>query len=165
MSQRESTRYVLKDLKKRCLNSDNKDYHNYGGRGITIDPRWCQPNGVGLRFFIEDMGLKPEGKELDRINNDLGYFKENCRWVTRRFNSLNKRIKNKYGYPGVKKTQYGKYVAKININGKRVHLGTFTTPESAGAAYMQKFLELEGNLIDPIHLEGLPLHDNCKNDT
>jgi hypothetical protein len=73
-------------MKRRCLNPDYKFYKNYGGRGITICEEW-----LDFRNFIKDMGKKPfKEYSLDRINNDLGYFKENCRWTTREQQDRNK---------------------------------------------------------------------------
>ena len=64
-------------MKQRCLNRNDKNYKNYGGRGITICPEW-------LTFinFYKDMGEKPKDKSIDRINNNSGYCKSNCRWAT-----------------------------------------------------------------------------------
>jgi len=75
---------------QRCCNKWHHNYALYGGRGITVCDRWLEP-GMGIHNFIEDMGERPEGTELDRINNDLGYFKENCRWATRHINGQNTR--------------------------------------------------------------------------
>lgn len=70
----------------RCTNPDNKDYINYGGRGITVCARWHD-----VVCFIEDMGEKPKGCSIERLNNDLGYNKENCVWATMAQQNRNKR--------------------------------------------------------------------------
>lgn len=75
------------NMKLRCLNPRNEHYRYYGGQGITICERW-----MVFDNFLEDMGESPEGLEIDRIDNDKGYFKENCRWVTKIENMRNKRF-------------------------------------------------------------------------
>lgn len=62
----------------RCYNPNNASYSNYGGRGITVCAEW-QTN---FEQFRKDMGERPKGKSLGRINNDLGYSQSNCRWET-----------------------------------------------------------------------------------
>lgn len=74
-------------MKYRCFNKRSKDYKDYGGRGITICPRWLN----SFENFLEDMGLKPLGHQIDRIDNNKGYSKENCRWVTNKINCRNRR--------------------------------------------------------------------------
>lgn len=74
------------DAIERCHNPNDADYVRYGACGITV----CQEWRNDFTQFLSDMGEKPEGMELDRINNSLGYFKENCRWVTHRENCRNK---------------------------------------------------------------------------
>jgi hypothetical protein len=69
-----------RSMKNRCLVPNNIAYHRYGGRGITIDPRWL--GRTGFVNFLSDMGPRPEGKTLDRIDNDKGYRPDNCKWST-----------------------------------------------------------------------------------
>ncbi len=69
----------------RCTNSKFEHYSRYGGRGIRICKKWMRFTG-----FLDDMGLRPDGHELDRIDNNGNYTAENCRWTTRAVNANNK---------------------------------------------------------------------------
>ena len=85
---------------QRCTNVKNKHYHDYGGRGITVCDRWLK-----FKNFIEDMGPRPErGLTFDRIDNNKGYCKENCRWATWTVQANNKRNNHYLTHDGISLT-------------------------------------------------------------
>lgn len=73
-------------MRTRCLNPNSDQYPDYGARGITICDRWDS-----FEAFFEDMGERPSGTTIDRIENDKGYEKSNCQWATMRTQENNKR--------------------------------------------------------------------------
>ena len=75
-----------KRMRDRCNNKNNPAYKNYGGRGIKICARWNN-----YENFIFDMGKKPKNFSIERVDNNKGYFPENCVWADRKTQSRNKR--------------------------------------------------------------------------
>lgn len=125
-------------MRQRCNNPNDNAYMNYGGRGITVCPRW----GLFMNFY-EDMGPRPKGMSLDRIDPDGGYAPDNCRWASATVQSHNKRRsgRNSSGYRGVCKVRYS---AEIGYEGKSWRIGSFDTAEEAAWMYDQWALCLYG---------------------
>lgn len=82
-------------MKARCLDPEAPDYPRYGGRGIKVCDRW-----LSLKNFAADMGLRPSGTTLDRIDNNGNYEPNNCRWATAIQQANNKRDTHLLTYAG-----------------------------------------------------------------
>jgi hypothetical protein len=78
--------FVWKGMLERCQNEKHAAFRNYGGRGITVCERWQD-----FKNFQHDVGERPKGLTLDRIDNDKGYELGNVRWSTWRQQANNKR--------------------------------------------------------------------------
>lgn len=81
---------IWKHMTQRCRNIRHHRYEYYGGRGITVCQEWLE-----FANFYRDMGDPPFKYSIDRINNNLGYYKENCRWASHQEQMSNTR-KNRY---------------------------------------------------------------------
>ena len=87
---------IWKSMKNRCNNPNDKDYPKYGGRGIDMNPEW-----LDVRIYVKDiesnLGKRPEGMTVDRIDNDKGYYIENLRYADASQQNINKRYPNSMG--------------------------------------------------------------------
>lgn len=92
---------IWQAMKSRCLNKNNVEYKNYGGRGIKICKRWQQ----SFEEFYKDMHIEyRDGLELERKNVNGHYYKNNCKWATRKEQQRNKRNNHYFKYNGQNKT-------------------------------------------------------------
>lgn len=112
---------VWQNMKTRC---DNPNYwlrNRYGARGITYDPKWKT-----FRGFYEDMySLYKEGLSLDRIDNDKGYSKDNCRWATPKTQANNKSNNRQITLNGVTKT-LAQWIDTVEVKSSTVRQRFYT---------------------------------------
>lgn len=131
----------------RCTNSTDTQWSNYGGRGITVCNKWLTFIG-----FWDDMSeTYSKNLELDRIDNNAGYCKENCRWTDRSEQNYNKRMSssNKTGKTGVSYCRRRcKYRAYITKDGKQMSLGYFKYLEDAVEYRKKAEIEIYGYTRD-----------------
>lgn len=92
---------VWKGLRKRIHNPNDERYSSYGGRGLTVDPRW----DASFEVFLADMGRRPgSGYSVERLDNDKGYWPDNCRWATNKEQTNNRRSSRVLEYNGESRT-------------------------------------------------------------
>lgn len=118
-------------MKARCYNKSNKDYPDYGGRGITVCDEWIKSF---VKFYEDMAGGYEEHLELDRKDVNGNYCKENCRWVTEQEQAWNKRVykNNRSGVAGVTwNKKAGRWEARISKDRKEYYLGFYVEKEAA----------------------------------
>ena len=123
--------------KARCENPKDYNYPEYGGRGISMCEKWAD-NYTSFREWALSNNYE-DSLTLDREDGSLGYSPSNCRWATSSTQAQNItqfRKNNTSGYKGVcwSKT-FKKYIAYINVDKKRKHLGYFKNPKDGAKAY------------------------------
>lgn len=117
-------------MRDRCNNPGNKKYADYGGRGITVCPEWDS-----YVVFKQDMGERPLGRSLDRIDNAKGYGPGNCRWATKLEQMCNTRVARWIAFNG-KKQVLSEWAREFGVNPGQVHYWTNKLGEEAGMNYL-----------------------------
>jgi hypothetical protein len=118
---------------QRVTNPKRDSYKSYIGKGITICDSW--KDFATFQKWALHNGYKHD-LSIDRINNDMSYCPENCRWVNHTMQARNRRSRegSSSKFVGVSKTHSNKWVARIFVNGKSIYLGLFDTEELAAIA-------------------------------
>jgi hypothetical protein len=146
------------ELRARCKNTDHGEYDYYGGRGITYDPRWEK-----FENFYEDMGDRPEGMSIDRIDVNGNYCKENCRWATVELQNRNRRkfCNNTSGFTGVALREHnGNWRAVafwIDLLG--VEKSKSFSEKKYGAGYIQIAANYRKQMIKDLNQQGAGYSD------
>lgn len=122
--------YIWSTMKRRCMSPDHESYPDYGGRGVTIDPKWL----ADFRVFLKDVGPRPtSAHSLDRYpNNDGNYEPGNVRWATPAEQQNNKR--NTFMVPmpdGARSLQDVARTSGVNANALRARIKRGAKPEQA----------------------------------
>jgi hypothetical protein len=90
-----------RQILSRCYNTKDTNYKHYGARGITVCERWREPMPQGLLNFVEDLGKPKKGQSLERIDNEKGYYPENCMWAYISTQANNKRTSRKITFSNI----------------------------------------------------------------
>lgn len=127
-------------IKSRCLNANCRKYKDWGERGITIYEPWINNYQLFKDYVLSNLGERPKGMSLDRIDNDGNYEPGNLRWATNNIQRINQRIdsRNTTGYTGVYWYKANKkWTASITVKGIQKHLGYFDTKDDAIATRLK----------------------------
>lgn len=143
---------------RRCYSTKVSNYANYGGRGVIVCARWLGPNGFWV--FVEDMGERPGGTTLDRIDPFGNYEPTNCRWADKKIQANNTRLENATNTSGAAGVHWCNrdlmYIVQISLNGTRTCVGRFNEDQlkDAESFYLDlKSKKLEGFSDDDIYKE------------
>ena len=143
-------------MRERCRLPSADSYHYYGGRGISVYPEWGEAprgrskrSGCGFWAFAnwieENLGKRPEGLTLDRINADGNYEPGNLRWADGFTQARNRRPCSRHVDSPLKYAywhkQRGYWVGRFRLLGKYVHVGVYETAEEASAAVRTRIAE------------------------
>ena len=120
-------------MKQRCYNPNETKYKNWGGRGINVCERWLE----SFENFLDDMGRRPDGCSLDRIDNDGNYEPNNCKWSDRHEQNMNKRMQsnNKSGHVGI---IWNKHASKWQVMFCGKYVGLYPGLEDAIKARQER---------------------------
>jgi len=121
------------NMKRRCYNKKNKDYYNYGKRGIKVCKRWKD----SFINFLNDVGRRPSSEySIDRIDSNKDYEPNNVRWANKLSQARNrngwKNKQNEGNFRGISwRKDNNKWYARIGVGYKNINLGAFSTKEEA----------------------------------
>ena len=112
----------------RCYSPVHTSYQTYGGAGVTVCPDWRWDNPEGFFNFLKDVGERPEGTTLDRVNPYGNYEKSNTRWADKKTqqNNFRQERDTESGYLGIVKECRGRWKVSLQLNNEAVTIGLYT---------------------------------------
>ena len=133
---------TYRNIIQRCYNKNVPNYDDYGGRGITIADEWRYDAAAFLFYIDTELGARPFGLELDRLDNDGNYEPGNIRWGTKKTQANNRRrarrehlpARCKSGYKWVYEAAPGYWYGKFLHKGVGYNTSFYNTPEEASQA-------------------------------
>lgn len=141
---------------RRCYQDNYASFINYGAKGVKVCQEWLGP--FGFWSFVSDMGPRPVGMTLDRIDPFGDYCKDNCRWETKPMQANNTRLQNARNTSGMAGVSWcaksGRYVVQLTLNNKRTRIGAYTEEflEEAKNTYLEaKTMKISGFSDDDIY--------------
>ena len=142
------------NMVRRCHHPNHSKFSYYGARGVSVCHSWRE----NFWNFVRDMGERPVGTTLDRINPSAAYEPSNCRWADSAIQAANRnrRPGSASKFKGVfLDRRSGLWYSKINVRGKRFFLGSFHSEEIAANAYDKACIERWGGFVSTNHSLGL----------
>lgn len=137
-------------MRQRCDNPKSTKFENYGGRGIFYDPKWSS-----FSSFLADMGERPEGCSLDRVDTNGPYTKENCKWSTVSEQNRNTRTNKKITYKGVTLTNQ-EWSSKLGMPASTLYNRIYTRNWPVEKAFLTPVRSKRDQRIDEIVNARLP---------
>lgn len=139
-SSKKSVYFAWQGMLNRCRNKNISKYSYYGGRGIKVCERWA----TSFENFIHDMGDRPEGMTIERVDVNGDYCPENCKWDSRMEQMRTIRSRSKWGIKGVVKRANG-WAVYIGLNYKKIYVGCSTDFFEACCMRKSSEIKLWGN--------------------
>ena len=136
-----------KAMRMRCTNKNSPQWDDYGGRGISVCARW--QGKEGFRNFVADMGARPNGCTLDRINNDGNYEPSNCKWSTRSEQQHNQTVTRKVTIENIQ------YAAVELAQKYGFKTDTIVTRASQGLSFAEVISKKKRVFLDGLKLGGI----------
>lgn len=128
-------------MKSRCMNPNSTKWNKYGGAGISVCREWSD-----FSAFVNDMGERPDGTTLDRIDGNGNYEPSNCRWATPTSQAYNTRRRESIQMRGVNVGRDGRIRVEISKFTTTISIGSFDCNEEAAWMYDQWALALYGDM-------------------